>query len=301
MMRGRETLVVTMRTLLVLALLAACGNKRAPARDAAPPVVVADAAPAPTTRLPALDFAKTPFATNGCFVIRDLATGDERVSDAARCAEPHRPYSTFKVPNALIGVELGILDGPDAAMEWDRKKHPPKDWWMEDWKQDQTLRTAMKISAVPVFQNLALQIGRERMQRALDDLRYGNRDIGDDKMLDHFWLDGPIRISAREQVEFMAALAEGKLPVSAKAQETVREVILRDERGDWKVYAKTGSGPKEDATGALVWLVGWLERGTDRWAFAAWLTSPESVTAARTQRDAAIEDMWRALGLPPKP
>jgi beta-lactamase class D len=293
-----RALVVTMRIWL-LAILAACGSRRT-AHDAAPPppVVVADAAPA--THLPALDFASTPFASNGCFLIRDLATGDERVSDATRCAEPHRPYSTFKVPNALIGVELGILDGPDAPMAWDRKKHPPKDWWMEDWKQPQTLRTAIKISAVPVFQNLALQIGRERMQRALDDLQYGNRDIGDEKMLDHFWLDGPIRISAREQVAFMGALAEGRLPVSARAQSVVRDVILREERGDWKLFYKTGSGPKEDATGALVWLVGWLEHGADRWPFAAWLTSPDSVTAARAQRDAAIEDVWRALGLPPK-
>jgi len=287
---------------LALALVA-CGSRERTAGPAsgddaaAARAVSADATPAAT--LPAIDWARRGLADQGCVVVRDLASGEERVSDEARCARPRRPYSTFKIANALIGVELGILDGPDAPMRWDPAKRPAQRWWRDEWKHDQTLRSAIAISAVPVFQDLALRIGHDRMEAALDRLGYGNRAIGDADLLDHFWLDGPLRISAREQVELVSKLAQGQLPVSAKAQEVVREVLLREERDGWKIFHKTGTGPMEDGDGTLAWLVGWIEHGAERRAFAMWIEAKDS-DAARARREELAEGVWRDLGVPAK-
>src|SRR5262245_39729183 len=56
--------------------------------------------------LPRIDWARHGLTGEGCFLLRDLSSGDEQVNDAARCARPRRPNSTFKVVNALIGADL---------------------------------------------------------------------------------------------------------------------------------------------------------------------------------------------------
>jgi beta-lactamase class D len=78
----------------------------APARDAAP----------------ALSAATVANWEHGCFTLRTVAGLVE--TDHARCALDRRPYSTFKLANALIAVDAGVLDGPDAPMTWDRRAVP---------------------------------------------------------------------------------------------------------------------------------------------------------------------------------
>lgn len=259
-----------LRHALILAIVAGCGGKKdapAPARDAAAVVdEPADAAPG----LPAIDWAAHGLADAGCFVARDLASGAELVSDEARCARARRPNSTFKIPNALIGLDLGILAGPDAVMTYDGKAYPREAHWSDAWTKDQPLRKAIEISAVPHFRRLATQIGAERMQQYLDRLDYGNRDTSGG--VDLFWLRGGLRITAREQIDFVGALARQALPVSAAAQAAMHEVLLRDTRDGARIFHKTGSGKDEDGADRWVgWLVGWIEHGPRTLAFAMWV------------------------------
>ncbi|NOJ91480.1 hypothetical protein HMI51_00760 [Corallococcus coralloides] len=66
------------------------------------------------------------------------------------------PASTFKIPHALIALEEGVLK-PDEVFRWDGTPHA-----IQARNQDQTLDTAMRRSALWVFQGLATRLGRDR-------------------------------------------------------------------------------------------------------------------------------------------
>ena len=92
-------------------------------------------------------FAATPDA---CLVLADLATGEVRRWNPERAAERLSPCSTFKIPNALIGLQTGVVTGPDDLKTWDGT-----DKGRKPWNQDQTLASAVRVSAAWYFQDLA--------------------------------------------------------------------------------------------------------------------------------------------------
>jgi beta-lactamase class D len=91
----------------------------------------------------------------------------------------------------------------------------------------------------------------------LERLDCGNRRTG--TVVDRFWLDGPLEISAVEQARFTARLAQKKLPLSQRAQAIVRDIIRLDEANGAMLYGKTGWAGT--LTPKIGWLVGWVERG----------------------------------------
>ena len=135
---------------------------------------------------------------------------------------------------------------------------------MPAWAKDMGLREAIVLSNVPIYQELARRIGRDRMQEALRQLRYGSMEIG--TRVDRFWLDGPLTLSAVEQVRFLAGLALGTLPFPEPAQAGVREITVVEVKPTYVLHAKTGW---QNAMGPSVgWWVGWVERGAEVYPFA---------------------------------
>src|SRR3982074_2875616 len=127
-------------------------------------------------------------------------------SDKIRSGEAKLPASTFKIPNSIIALETGVVADPDKdVFKWDGVTRS-----IEAWNKDHTLRSAIAASAVPVYQEIARRIGAERMQKYVDQLDYGNRDIGGG--IDQFWLTGNMRIDPVQQVDFVDRLRRGGLP-----------------------------------------------------------------------------------------
>ncbi len=114
------------------------------------------------------------------FVLLDLQRQELTRFNPERAARRQPPCSTFKVPNALIGLETGVLSGPEHAMKWDGTHYE-----IETWNQDQTLRTAIRWSVVWYFQRVAASIGEQRMRQYLHAIPYGNEDISGG--LTRFW------------------------------------------------------------------------------------------------------------------
>ena len=133
---------------------------------------------------------------------------------------------------------------------------------IDAWNRDHTLRSAFKASAVPVYQDIARKIGPERMKEYVGKFDFGNRDISG--AIDMFWLNGKLRISAMQQLAFLAKLYRGELPVSARSQEIVRDIMFIEETELGTLRGKTGAvGITAAARGSkatMGWLVGWLER-----------------------------------------
>ena len=183
-------------------------------------------------------------------------------SDKDRSGEPRLPASTFKIPNSLIALETGVVGDPDKDIfKWDGVVRS-----IEGWNRDHTLRSAIAVSAVPVYQEIARRIGAERMQKYLELLEYGNHDIGGG--IDQFWLTGSLRIDPVQQVDFVDRLRRGVLPVSKRSQELVRDILPVTKVGDSIIRAKSGLLGAETGKPSLGWLVGWAEKGSEQTVFA---------------------------------
>jgi beta-lactamase class D len=186
----------------------------------------------------------------GTFVLYQPALDRYLVLDPARSRQRFSPASTFKIPNALIGLEVGSITDENEVFHWDGRPKP-----LPAWERDHTLATGMRDSVVWMFQEVARRTGKARMREWIDRLEYGNRDLSGG--IDLFWLQGGLRVSAVEQVDFLHRLAEGRLPATQRAQRLVREALVVERTRAYTLYAKTGT---EGGRQAIAWWVGWVER-----------------------------------------
>src|SRR5579872_3924823 len=90
-----------------------------------------------------------------CVIVAPL-NGAPTVAGGSECARRTLPASTFKVPHALVALQTKVVDA-STVIKWDGKK---RDY--DVWNRDQTLESAIRMSAVWVFQQFAAKIGRER-------------------------------------------------------------------------------------------------------------------------------------------
>jgi beta-lactamase class D len=190
-------------------------------------------------------------------------------SDKDRSGEGKLPASTFKIPNSLIALETGVVEDPDKdVFRWDGVKRS-----IEAWNKDHTLRSAIAVSAVPVYQEIARRIGEERMQKYVDLFDYGNRDIGGG--IDQFWLTGNLRIDPVEQVDFVDRLRRRALPISKRSQDLVCDILPVTKVGESVIRAKSGLLGAERGEPSLGWMVGWAEKGDAQTVFALNMDCPE--------------------------
>lgn len=225
--------------------------------------------------------------TEGTFV--GYKTDDYQIiaSDKDRSGQAFRPASTFKIANSLIALETGVVVDPDKdVFKWDGVTRD-----FPGWNQDHTLRSAIAVSAVPVYQEIARRIGPERMQKYLDLFEYGNRNIGGG--IDQFWLTGDLRIDPIQQIDFVDRLRRGALPISARSQELVRDILPVTKVGEAIIRAKTGLLGAETGKPTLGWLVGWAEKGDARTVFAlnCDIREPRHVAARMTLAQQCLGDI----------
>ena len=208
----------------------------------------------------------------GTFVLFDVTGKRMVVHNLARAEERFIPASTFKIPNSLIGLSTGTVESVNEVLPYGGQPQPFK-----SWQQDMGLRDAIKISNVPVYQELARRIGLERMRENLAAIPYGNAETGDE--VDTFWLKGPLQISAVEQSEFLARLAQNKLSFSVDVQQSVREIVFLEQGHDWALYAKTGWTTTPDPD--IGWWVGWVVKDQRIFSFALNIDMPDKADVAK--------------------
>ncbi|MBV8858391.1 MAG: class D beta-lactamase [Acidobacteria bacterium] len=231
----------------------------------------------------------------GAFVLYDLKRDRYLRYNEARCRERLSPFSTFKIPNSLIGLETGVISGPEHVIKWDRQKYPPHDedtLPFKEWWQDQTLRTAIRHSVVWYYRELATAVGKPRMQEYVHKLRYGNEDVSGP--IDGFWLADSLKISADEQVEFLKRFYKEELPVSKRSIKIVKEITTLEETPAYTLHGKTGGGPLAENR-FLGWFVGYLETKDDTYFFATQIEGP-TYLSVRDERIALTKRILADLG-----
>jgi beta-lactamase class D len=230
----------------------------------------------------------------GVCVFMDCGSGETVFFDSTGAGQRLTPCSTFKIWNTLIGVECNLVSSPDELFyTWDGESR-----FIPEWNKNQTLREAFQVSCVPAFQNLATRIGPEKMQKWLDSIRYGDRDISSG--IDIFWLprEGKksIRISPLEQTTLIRQLVTGKLPFSDKATKVLKEVMIVKKTPTGTVFGKTGTGYKGsgDFKQNIGWFVGYVEGNKKTYSFAC-VVKGENVTGKNARE--VIETVLFKSGL----
>ncbi|MBF0415920.1 MAG: class D beta-lactamase [Magnetococcales bacterium] len=194
----------------------------------------------------------------GCIVLKEVHKDRIRVSDSSRCEQRYLPASTFKIANALIALETGVVKDNE-IFPWDGTPLPIK-----SWEKDMDLQEAMAVSSVPVFQTIARRIGQHRMAEWVQKIGYGNSEIG--TTVDRFWLEGPLAISPCEQVHFMARLAQDQLPFAKQTLAGLRRLLPHEDIGEAHLFGKTGWASV--AKPKIGWYVGWVENHENIVTFA---------------------------------
>ncbi|WP_394694280.1 penicillin-binding transpeptidase domain-containing protein [Hyphobacterium sp.] len=201
------------------------------------------------------------FNSVGTIVVERLSDQHQWTANPERAAQGFLPASTFKIANSLIILETGVIEDPVSdTIAWDGVERGGS------WDQDQSLRSAFRRSAVWAYQSWVREVGHDRMQELVSAMGYGNGDIGAPDSPDLFWLEGPLEISAQEQIDFLGRLYSRDLPFRADVMDRVIEIMEADRGDDWVIRAKTGWAIRDEPNTG--WYVGWLETGDDVFFFA---------------------------------
>ena len=168
--------------------------------------------------------------------------------------------STYKIYDALWGLEENIITPQNSLLIWDGKDYP-----FEAWNTDLTLDSAMAASANWYFQTIDERLSLTRIQNYLNKIEYGNKNIMGG--LSSYWLESTLKISPVEQVELLKKLQTNNLEFHSNNLQAVKNSILLSSVNDKKLYGKTGTGRIDDKD-VNGWFVGYIET-TDNTCFFA--------------------------------
>jgi beta-lactamase class D len=242
--------------------------------------------------------------TTGAFVLYDSNRNHYVRYNVARCRKRFSPFSTFKIPNSVIGLETGVIADADFVISWDPDAFPQANQWTTPpfvyWKQDQTLRSAIKYSVVWYYRELSRRVGLEKEKKYVADFHYGNEDVSgglsSPNLFECFWLRSSLQISADEQIEFLKRLYGLKLPVSARSQQITKDILVLEKTPKYTLSGKTGGGAGPNGT--LGWFVGYVEANNNVYFFALNIDGP-NYEAINNKRIDLTKQILRTLGCMP--
>ena len=198
----------------------------------------------------------------GTILIVDSRASAEKVSvyDRTRAGKRYSPASTFKVPHTLFALDAGVVKDEFQVFPWDGVKEV-----MRRTIKIQNLRSAMRHSALWVYEKFAKAIGEEKARSYLSRISYGNMDPSTKGGA--YWVDGKLAISAEEQVVFLKKLYQNDLPFELEHQRLLKDVmIVEAERLD--ITCENWMGGRHG------WWVGWVEWSAGPVFFALNIDTP---------------------------
>ncbi|MBK7097345.1 MAG: class D beta-lactamase [Sphingobacteriales bacterium] len=231
----------------------------------------------------------------GCFALMDNGTGMFTIYNLPRYRDSaYLPASTFKIVNALIGLQTGIISSDSMVIEWDGVQRP-----IEAWNHNLNMVQAFRVSAVPYFQEVARKIGSDTMNFWLDTLRYGagkkNIPFKITTRIDSFWLDNSLKITPDENLGLVKKLYFNELPFFKIYQEKVKNAMLMEDNANYKLAYKTGTGLTEK-NHALGWTVGWIEENKHPYFFVLNLESDRAEYDMADARMKILKGILKQVG-----
>ena len=265
-----------------------------------PPVTSPSAEPQTTSETQPVtveaDWTQAFDGLQGTAVLFDPAANRYWIYNEQMADRRRSPCSTFKIIAALTGLESGVIDPDHAVRPWSGEV-----FWNEDWNRDIDFTDAFQTSCVWYFRQVIDEIGKERMQQALETLQYGNCDISDwegrlntnndNRALTGFWIESSLQISPKEQVQVLERVFGQNAAYSKQAQDALKQVmcVSTHQVQGIEIYGKTGMG-KADGVTVDAWFTGFADAAQGRVYFCVYLgqTSDRNVSSTRA-REIALE------------
>ena len=214
------------------------------------------------------DFKKNydKYNVHGSFVIYNQNKDEYTYYNKEQISKPFTPASTFKICNTLISLDSKVIEDENVIIRWDGKERQNS-----AWNHDTNMRDAFKNSTVWFYQELARRVGEKRMKAFVKQANYGNYDISGG--IDAFWLTGGLRITPKQQIEFLRKLQSSKLPFSKPSIAILRDIMIVDNKTKYVIRAKTGSG-KQDGM-YVGWYVGYVTTNDNVFYFSNCIQTKE--------------------------
>lgn len=197
---------------------------------------------------------------DGCFVLYDSGNDSWSIHNMEHAALQVSPDSTYKIYDALFGLEEGVITLDNWVIEWNGESYP-----FEAWNADQSLQSAMTYSVNWYFQEVDERLGADRLRSYMRKIGYGNRNISGD--FSAYWMEASLKISPIEQVELLTKLYNNDFDFAPENINAIKDSICLSTSDNRTFYGKTGTGrvDGEDING---WFVGFVETADNTYFFA---------------------------------
>ena len=207
-----------------------------------------------------VDFSKYFGKYEGSFVLYDLRNDVWSIHDIEHATLRVAPDSTYKIYDALFGLEEGVITPQDSFIAWNGENYP-----FEAWNADQTLQSAMASSVNWYFQSVDEQLGTTSVYDYIKKIGYGNENMSGD--FSTYWMESSLEISPVEQVELLIKLQNNRFDFAPENINAVKDAICLFSSDAGTFYGKTGTG-RVDGQDVNGWFIGYIETADNTYFFA---------------------------------
>lgn len=225
----------------------------------------------------------------GSFVLYNSQENAWSVYNPDNARKRVSPNSTYKIYDALLGLESGVISPENSVISWNGEACP-----FEAWEADQDLNSAIKNSVNWYFQSIDSQLGSDAIKSFLQTIQYGNQKISSDINL--YWTDSSLKISPLEQVELLKKFNENEFHFSPDNISAVKKALQLSSSDAGNFFGKTGTGRIEerDVNG---WFVGYVETLDNTYYFSVNIEADSSASgsvAAKIARSVLSDlNIWK--------
>ncbi len=197
----------------------------------------------------------------GSFVLYDLKNDAWSIHGMEHATLRVAPNSTYKIYDALFGLEEGVITPENSFIAWNGESYP-----FESWNADQTLQSAMNSSVNWYFHAVDKQLGASDVYSYIQKIGYGNENMSGD--FPAYWMESSLEISPIEQVELLTKLQNNSFGFASENINVVKDAICLFSSDAGTFYGKTGTG-RVDGQDVNGWFVGFVETADNTYFFAA--------------------------------
>ena len=223
----------------------------------------------------------------GSFVLYDQSADRWNIYNMDHASTRVSPNSTYKIYDALLGLESGIITPEHSTFTWNGEPYP-----FHSWEADQDLTSAIHNSVNWYFQAIDSQAGFQSVKTFLQTINYGNQNTGTN--LNLYWTDFSLKISPIEQVELLQNFYQNNFHFDSKNIQAVKKALLLSTTSSGSLYGKTGTGRVngKDVNG---WFIGYIETANNTYYFATNIQSSSGATGSQATK--ITESVLSNLGI----
>ena len=210
---------------------------------------------------------------DGSFVLYDTYSNSWNIFNLKDARKRTAPNSTYKIYDALLGLESGIITANSSNMTWNEEDYP-----FDSWEADQDLNSAMYNSVNWYFQTIDSQLGFDSIKSFLQDIGYGNQITSSD--LDLYWTDFSLKISPIEQIELLQKFHDNEFQFAPENIDAVKDAIHLASTTEGSYYGKTGTGRVDDQD-VSGWFIGYIEKSDHIYYFATNIQGESKITGTK--------------------